>query len=145
MPLFHGEHLRHVILLVDDEPDLIGIFSEVLELQMPEYRVQNANSCESAIDALDILAAQSRQLALVIADHQLGDMNGLELLREVHARHPAVPRILHTGRASAEVELQARNTGAIIMRKPVSIHHWIGTVRDALGRSSGSAGAQPTV
>jgi CheY-like chemotaxis protein/anti-sigma regulatory factor (Ser/Thr protein kinase) len=61
-------------------------------------------------DALAVIARE--QPALVLTDLQMPEMNGLELVDEVKAKHPSVPIILMTGHGSEDIALQALQRGA---------------------------------
>jgi CheY-like chemotaxis protein len=79
------------ILLVDDEPEMLDLFTEVLELM--DHRVLGAHDgCE----ALSL----ARQAApdLVVTDWNMPRMTGLELCHELHADEHLrdIPIILHS-------------------------------------------------
>lgn len=79
------------ILLVDDEPEMLDLFTEVLELM--DHRVLGAHDgCE----ALSL----ARQAApdLVVTDWNMPRMTGLELCHELHSDEHLrdIPIILHS-------------------------------------------------
>ncbi|MFT4628590.1 MAG: DNA-binding NtrC family response regulator [Myxococcota bacterium] len=120
---------KPMILLVDDEPDLLGVLAEALGMAMPEYLVKTLSSYEDAEAALDAL---EDDLRLVVVDHLLGDRTGLDLLGRLRRTHPSVPSILFTGQATTDVEHHARAYGARVLWKPVRLRAWITEVRSAL-------------
>lgn len=82
--------MSKVILHVDDEPDI----RELLESAFVAsgYRVI---SVASALEATRSLEAARPDL--VVADMQLSDRDGLELIRDIKARYPDLPVLLLTG------------------------------------------------
>jgi DNA-binding NtrC family response regulator len=86
---------EQTILVVDDERDVRELLA--LVLQSAGYAVIiAANSRE----VLDILA--TRQVALLITDYHMPEMNGTELIARVRAAHPRLPMILASGERSLE-------------------------------------------
>lgn len=65
------EQLKHV-LIVDD----LTVNREILEKQMAQLGVRTT-SCSSGADALSLL---SPEIDLVLSDHNMPDMDGLELV-----------------------------------------------------------------
>ncbi len=79
----------HTVLIVDDEVNVLSSLERTLRNE--EYAVLTASS---ATEALDILQAKS--VDLIISDLGMPGMNGLELLKIVKEKHPAVARIVLT-------------------------------------------------
>ncbi|MGZ4787635.1 MAG: response regulator [Terriglobales bacterium] len=78
------------ILFVDDHEVLARLSCEILEMQ--GYR---AVSAFSAADALQKF--ENHKFDLLVTDFRMEGMNGLELARKVHDKHPDVPVIIVTG------------------------------------------------
>ncbi len=78
------------ILVVDDEETVRDSLASILSRE--GYRVSMA---ESGDEALRILKDQPIQL--VISDHNMPQMTGIEFLKLVRERHPHVLRIMLTG------------------------------------------------
>jgi PAS domain S-box-containing protein len=93
------------VLLVDDEPDLMEICREYLEMS-GEVSVLGVESGALALEAL-----QKERFDAIISDYQMPQMNGIQLLREVRARHGGLPFILFTGRGREDVVIQALDGG----------------------------------
>ncbi|ADO72050.1 response regulator [Stigmatella aurantiaca] len=79
------------ILLVDDEQDLLDLFTEVLE-QM-DHRVLIAHDGQEALSI-----AQQKAPDLVVTDWMMPRMDGLELCHQLHgdAHLKGLPIILHS-------------------------------------------------
>ncbi len=79
------------ILLVDDEQEILDLFTEVLELM--DHRVLGARDGREALSI-----ARERSPDLVVTDWNMPRMNGLELCHELHEdeRLRDIPIILHS-------------------------------------------------
>lgn len=78
------------ILLVDDEPGILFMYSEILK---PFGEITVAQSGDEAIQIL----GQAKRFALVVTDYQMEGGCGVEVLRYVEENLPDVPVILLTG------------------------------------------------
>ena len=78
------------ILFVDDHQVLARLSCEILEMQ--GYRAV------SAYDGLDALRRfDEEDIDLMVTDYRMDGMDGLELAKRVHDKHPELPIILVTG------------------------------------------------
>jgi DNA-binding NtrC family response regulator len=78
------------ILFVDDHQVLANLSCEILEMQ--GYRAI------SAYDAPDALQKMEQdEFDVVVTDYKMEGMNGIELSRKIHEKHPDTPVILVTG------------------------------------------------
>jgi two-component system NtrC family sensor kinase len=96
------------VLLVDDE-EMVG--RAVKRLLAPTgWRILLAQSGEEALALLE-----RERVQVVLSDHRMPGMSGVDLLVQVKSRHPAVERILFTGQAD-RADIQAAINGAEIRR-----------------------------
>ena len=108
-------------LVVDDDPIIAEFLAEFLEGEG-----HAVTSASSGHEALEVLAqaeagASAKPFNLVIADVSMPGMTGLELLRRLRERHPALVTILLTGYATIETAVEAIREGAIdYLSKPVA-------------------------
>ena len=51
--------------------------------------------------ALDLVAADPERFELLITDYDMPAINGIELIRRMHAMNPRIPSILISGREEA--------------------------------------------
>jgi EAL domain-containing protein (putative c-di-GMP-specific phosphodiesterase class I) len=101
------------ILVVDDEPALRAIASELLT--GAGYVVA---ACANGHEALEALERETYEA--VLSDVRMPDMDGLGLLRAVRERDLDVPVILWTGGPSVESAMEAVEYGALqYLIKPV--------------------------
>ncbi len=103
------------IVYVDDQREVLSTLSTDLEI-FSEY--VNLEECESAIEALEIIEEiddEGDMLAIVISDHIMPEMSGVEFLSKVHqdTRFPLTKKILLTGQATHEDTINAINNAKI--------------------------------
>ena len=84
---------RPVLFLIDDDPGLCGRWNDLIRRFGDDYRV-SASSAAAALGMLRGLADQREQVALLIADHQMGEMPGSDFLARAHDLHPPAKRVL---------------------------------------------------
>ena len=97
------------ILLIDDDPaiaELVGFMLGVFRRERfgLEHRADYAGGLQSLV---------SGDFALCLLDYNLGERNGLQLLREAKAQHCPTPIILLTGDSNEETDLAAMEGGAV--------------------------------
>lgn len=101
------------ILVVDDDADMRGLLSDVLESD--GYRVGTAESGEKALQAL-----AEEQYDLVLTDLRMKGMLGTALLSEIKHRYPETGVILMTAFGTVETAIEAMKGGAMdYLIKPV--------------------------
>lgn len=94
------------VLLVDDEPPLLDITQIFLERDGK----MKVTLSESAKDALEKLAV--RKFDIIVADYEMPQMTGLDLLKAVKNLGYDIPFIIFTGRGREFVAIEALNLGA---------------------------------
>ena len=86
---------RPVILLVDDEPQTLSPLLDALARRYGgDYRVISHLSARAALDDLAQIKNEGGNVALIIADQWMPEMNGIDLLSRAHEIHPAAQRAL---------------------------------------------------
>ena len=93
------------ILLVDDEKDLLEWLSIVLEKE--GYLVKCATSGQ---DALNLF--KKEHFDMLITDIRMGQMSGLDLLKQVKSVNPEIMVLMITAYASVETAVKALRYGA---------------------------------
>jgi two-component system, NtrC family, nitrogen regulation response regulator NtrX len=118
------------ILVVDDEADIRGLVSEILEDE--GYQVAMAENATTA-KALK----RERLPNLILLDIWMPDMDGISLLKEWLADDaPLCPVIMMSGHASVESAVEATRLGAYdFLEKPLSLAKLLLTVERALEAS----------
>ena len=126
------------VLVVDDEPVVLQLFSRVLSEK--GLRTRTASSAEEALKLLE-----EGGIACVLADKNMPGMDGIEMLRRVREAQPHCAFIVMTGYASTESAIEALRLGAVdYLQKPFEdldvvaqrIEEAIQQVRSDLDRSA---------
>jgi DNA-binding NtrC family response regulator len=114
------------ILIVDDEERMAGVVA--MTLGRVGFECETCASGEAALAALDARGAD-----VVVTDWKMPHMDGIELLRRLHARRPGMPVILLTAYASVPSAVQAMREGAFdYVTKPFDNDELRALVRRAL-------------
>lgn len=103
---------KYSILLVDDEEDNLALLYRTLR------GTYNLERTTSPLKALEIL--NEKEFHLVISDHKMPEMDGVEFLKRVQLEHPNVMRILLTAYSDANILIDAINYAKIYryIKKP---------------------------
>ena len=120
--------VRPVILVVDDEARILTALRRVLRRE--PYEILTAETPAEALRLLD-----SHRVDLVVSDHKMPGMSGLELLAQAARKQPDAGRVLITGWTE---EVPEGDLAAIGVR-PLLPTPWDDaelktTLRDALAR-----------
>jgi len=101
---------RPALLTVDDDPDVLRSVERDLRQRYNEkYRVLSADSGTKAIDTLRRLLQRGEPVALLLVDHRMPQMNGIETLTEAIKLHPDAKRVLLTAYADTDAAIKAIN------------------------------------
>jgi two-component system, cell cycle sensor histidine kinase and response regulator CckA len=120
------------ILLVDDEPVVIEVLQEMLELQ--GYRITTADGSQKALDAF---RNNPRDFDLVITDMTMPNLTGDRLSQEMKKIRTDIPVILCTGFSDKLADKRAQDFGVQdFMLKPIKQADLVKTVRNVLDRVS---------
>ncbi len=103
---------KYNILLVDDEEDNLALLYRTLR---GSYNLDKSTSPLKAIDMLD-----EKHYELVISDHKMPEMDGVEFLKKVLEKSPSTMRILLTAYSDANILIDAINYAKIYryIKKP---------------------------
>ncbi|MGJ5830244.1 FAD-dependent oxidoreductase [Streptomyces ossamyceticus] len=101
---------RNVILTVDDDPGVSRAVARDLRRRYGEsYRIVRAESGEAALEALRELKLRGDQVAVVLADYRMPQMNGIEFLEQALDVYPGARRVLLTAYADTSAAIDAIN------------------------------------
>ena len=114
------------ILIVDDEPDIRQLVSEILEDE--GYTVTAAEDGASARSAFS-----KEEPDLVLLDIWMPDIDGISLLKEWSSGGLNCPVVIMTGHGSVETAVEATRLGAHdFIQKPISLAKLLSIVSTAL-------------
>ena len=82
---------RHKILLLDDDPDLLNMYREILSQLPSRPEIHTANSGPRALAMLE-----AHEFRLLITDLKMPKMDGLQVLSIVRRKYPALRTVVLT-------------------------------------------------
>lgn len=94
------------LMVVDDEPDNLDLLYRTFRRDFQVYRASHA------LDAIEILDREG-EMAVIISDQRMPEMNGTEFLSRTVDRFPDTIRILLTGFTDVEDLVDAINSGQV--------------------------------
>ncbi len=116
------------ILIVDDDPNVCQMFSMLLN--NAGYRTSTAATGLEAISYLTLLTPD-----IVLLDHNLPDLDGLEVIARIKAdeSNPFTPVMLVTANSAMRLRVLAFDTGADdVLVKPVEFDELLARIRSLL-------------
>ncbi len=118
-----------------DNPKILAVDDQQIFLLLLENHLREAGftplTASVGQEALAILEQQA--VDLLISDLMMPGMDGLELIEQVHTRHPGLPIIVLTGHGSVESAVEAMRRGAYdYLEKPYNPDVLGITIRRAL-------------
>jgi len=123
-------HTKYKILLVEDNPHVLELTHEILADE--GYQVTTAINGEAAIETL-----YTRGFDLVITDLNMGQANGISVLKKTKELHPATKVIIMTGNADVRFATQAMQLNADdYVVKPFKIDDLLTRVSHCIGKPS---------
>ena len=125
--------LRGRILLVEDEPSVLGYMRELLQ----GWGLEVVAASDPA-DALHWFSLEPERFDVVLTDHTMPGMTGMELTRALVARRAGVPVVLYSGRSDLLDSGMATSAGIrALLAKPVDSAALRAALQDALAARTG--------
>src|SRR5215210_389781 len=101
---------KPILLTVDDDPGVSRAVARDLRRHYGEnYRVVRTESGPEALETLRELKLRGDAVAVLLADHRMPDMTGLEFLEEAMDLFPRARRALLTAYADTDAAIEAIN------------------------------------
>ena len=105
-----AEGPRTAILTVDDDPGVSRAVARDLRRRYGEqHRVVRAESSAAALDALREMKLRGDQVAVILADYRMPELNGIEFLEQAMDIYPGARRALLTAYADTSAAIDAIN------------------------------------
>ena len=102
--------VRPVILSVDDDPGVVRAVARDLRRRYGRsHRVVRADSGPEALTVLQELAVRNQPVAVILADHRMPGMTGVEFLEKAMDVTPDAKRVLLTAYADTDAAIRAIN------------------------------------
>ncbi len=117
--------LKHSILIVDDEPEILFSIKGLLRREFNLY------TAESGAEALEIL--HEHPIHVVMTDQRMPEMTGVELIGKVKSEYPDAIRMVFTGYADIKAVIDAINKGGLFryITKPWDPDELVDALREA--------------
>ncbi|MDA9556230.1 response regulator [Vibrio sp.] len=118
--------MDYPVLLVDDEANILSAFKRGLHKEV------SLDVAQSADETLKLM--QSKNYAIIVADMQMPNMDGLTLLQKVKERSPDSVRMMLTGNTDQKTSVDAINHADIFrfINKPCSSSELLIHLKSAL-------------
>src|ERR1700754_1601113 len=101
---------RTAIVTVDDDPGVSRAVARDLRRKYgQEHRIVRAESGEAALEALREVRLRGDQVAVILADYRMPQMNGIEFLERAMDLYPGARRALLTAYADTNAAIDAIN------------------------------------
>ncbi len=123
------------VLFVEDDNEMSAIYKE--NFLGPEFEITTAGNGR---EALDLVNRTGARFDVVVTDNWMPEMNGMNLLREIHQLHPDLKVILVTGYGNWSEYVDAHNLGVYrFLDKPVKMSELKGMIRGLFKEGYGPA------
>ena len=96
------------VLHVDDDPDLVAMASTFMERSDDSFDVETVTD---PTEVADRMSRDGSAIDCIVADYDMPELDGLELLKEIREDHSSLPFILYTGKGSEEIASEAISLG----------------------------------
>jgi DNA-binding NtrC family response regulator len=122
-----GKIMKNSILLVDDEESIIN--SLIRLFRNEDYEIFTATSGKKGLEIME-----NNEISLVISDHKMPEMSGVEFLALSREISPGTIRIMLTGYADLQASIDAINKGEVyrFITKPWNDEELKMTVKQSL-------------
>lgn len=99
-------------LVADDDPFVLLMWTRVLRAAFDAEVVTSSDGASAIARLCD------GGFDLLVTDHQMPRVSGLDVLRYTRARWPSLPAVLVTGGATPQLYEEARRLGVALLEKP---------------------------
>jgi serine phosphatase RsbU (regulator of sigma subunit) len=126
---------KPLILCVDDESIILDSLSFLFRNSFDDkYSTEFAESADEALELIEELIAEQKEVAVIVSDYLMPGMKGDEFLINAHKLLPNVKKILLTGQADFKAVTNAINSADLYryISKPWQNEDLILTIQEAL-------------
>ena len=102
------------ILIVDDDDDFRGLLSDVFS--QAGYQVTAVDNPHTAIEKFG-----KEPFDAVVTDHNMPEMTGEDLIKEIRSNEPNIPIILVSGYLNQDLIQNLKNVNTEIFHKPLNV------------------------
>lgn len=121
------------ILLVDDEPDILAVVKNILELSIPGWTVDVAESGQAALKSL-----AENLPTILVSDYRMPGMTGLELASNIRAAGHEFPIVIVTAFVDSKLDddVAKAQTVQSLLRKPLDVDKLVATILALSGKGA---------
>jgi DNA-binding NtrC family response regulator len=117
------------ILIIDDERGIRNSMKEILE-----FEKHTADVAENGMLGLEKI--ETTHFDLVFCDIKMEGMDGMEVLKKLHAEHSDIPVVMISGHGTIDIAVEAIKMGAYdFIAKPLDLNRILITVKNALDKT----------
>lgn len=119
--------MKHTLLFVDDEESILSSLARLFRRE--DYNILTALSGRKGLEII-----KEQNISLVVSDHMMPNMTGVDFLAEVKEISPDTIRIILTGYADLDATMDAINRGEVyrFITKPWNDKELSATVSQSL-------------
>jgi putative nucleotidyltransferase with HDIG domain len=98
-----SQNEKQTVLIVDDEENNLQLLKRTFRGQY------NLLVAHNGLEALDVVKEQGNNIALIVSDQKMPQMEGTEFLKKVRETNPQIIKILLTGHVDTDILVSAIN------------------------------------
>lgn len=103
------------LLIVDDDPDLLVILPEAIQVRLPDSVIDTAPSAQAALERIKAVDYDA-----IVTDIKMPGMDGLALMHEIRQVRPSTPTLLMTAHGEHDLAVKSLESGAYaFLQKPL--------------------------
>jgi PAS domain S-box-containing protein len=107
--------MRSRLLIVDDDPDLLVILPDAIQLRLPDAVIDTAPSADRALEQIKLIDYDA-----IVTDIKMPGMDGLALMQEIRKIRPSTPTLLMTAHGEHDLAVKSLESGAYaFIQKPL--------------------------
>lgn len=99
-----------IIFAVDDDPQVLkSVVRDIRTQFRKDYKILSTTSAQEALDSLKELRSKGDNVALLVSDQKMPEMQGVEYLEKAKEFYPSAKRVLLTAYSDIEAAIKAIN------------------------------------
>lgn len=118
------------ILIVDDDDDFRGLLSDVFT--QAGYEVTAVDNANKALEMFS-----DHKFDAVVTDHNMPEMTGEDLIKNIRDNEPDIPIILVSGYLNQDLIQNLKNVNTEIFHKPLNVISLLRKTEEKLSIASG--------
>ena len=129
--------MRHRILFVDDEVNILKALQRSLRGKRTEWEMVFEQSGQAALDRLE-----TESFDVIVSDMRMPELDGPALMKQVRHQYPAMGRIILSGYSDDETMVRTGDAAQCYLDKPCDANLLVETIHSLLdkdGRTDSSS------